>query len=91
MRLNLLLLVVLALSALLVVSAQHKARRLHAALEQERARARHLEVEYGRLQLEQSTWAMHARIERIAGERLGMRPIDTRRHVLVPAPAGPKR
>ncbi len=34
---------------------------------------RELEVEWGQLQLEQSTWAAHARIEKIARERLGMK------------------
>jgi cell division protein FtsL len=35
---------------------------------------RQLEVEWGQLQLEQSTWAGHPRIEKIARELLGMRP-----------------
>jgi cell division protein FtsL len=35
---------------------------------------RELDVEWGQLQLEQSTWAGHARIERIARDKLGMRP-----------------
>jgi cell division protein FtsL len=33
---------------------------------------RALEVEWGQLQLEQSTWAGHARIEKAARERLRM-------------------
>jgi cell division protein FtsL len=35
--------------------------------------ARHLAVEWGQLQLEQSTWAMRARIEKIATKQLLMR------------------
>ena len=35
---------------------------------------RDLDVEWGQLQLEQSTWAGHARIEKIARDKLGMRP-----------------
>ena len=31
------------------------------------------EVEWGQLQLEQSTWAMHARVEKIAARDLAMR------------------
>ena len=34
---------------------------------------RDLEVEWGQLQLEQSTWAAHARVEKIAREKLGMK------------------
>lgn len=61
-------------SALGVVSAQHQSRKLFAELEREQARAHGLEVEWGQLQLEQSTWAAHARVEKLARERLGMRP-----------------
>lgn len=60
-------------SALGVVSSQHQARKLYAELEREQSRAHGLEVEWGRLQLEQSTWAAHARVEKLARERLGMR------------------
>jgi cell division protein FtsL len=59
-------------SALGVISAQHQARRLHTAFEREQARAQALEVEWGQLQLEQSTWATHGRIEKLARDRLGM-------------------
>ncbi|MDI3489826.1 MAG: cell division protein FtsL [Thauera sp.] len=60
-------------SALGVVSSQHQARKLYAELEREQSRAHGLEVEWGQLQLEQSTWAAHARVEKLARERLGMR------------------
>ena len=39
----------------------------------EKERARQLDVEYGQLQLEASTWAMHARVEKIAQASLRMR------------------
>lgn len=61
-------------SALGVVAAQHQSRKLYIELEREMARAHSLEVEWGQLQLEQSTWAAHARIEKLAREKLGMRP-----------------
>jgi len=60
-------------SALGVVAAQHQARKLFSELEREQTRAHGLEVEWGQLQLEQSTWAAHARVEKIARERMGMR------------------
>ena len=77
-KLNLLLLAVLAVCAIGLVTSQYKARQLFAELEQGQEQARQLEVEYGQLQLEQSTWAMHARVERIASRRLRMRAPDAK-------------
>jgi cell division protein FtsL len=57
-----------------VVASQHQARKLYAAVEREQQRSHQLEVEWGQLQLEQSTWAAHARIEKLAREKLTMRP-----------------
>ncbi|MHB1359750.1 MAG: cell division protein FtsL [Rhodocyclaceae bacterium] len=71
-RLNLFLLAAVLISALSDVSINHHARKLVTAHEREQERMRALEVEWGQLQLEQSTWATHARIEEIARQRLGM-------------------
>lgn len=73
-RLNLILLALAVALALSAVSANHQARKLFAGLEREQSRMRDLEVEWGQLQLEQSTWAAHARVEKIARDKLGMRP-----------------
>ena len=78
-KLNLLLLQVLVVCALGLVTSQHKARKLFTELEREQARARELEIEYGKLQLEASTWGLHARIEKVATGTLGMRTPDPRR------------
>lgn len=82
-RVNLILLLVLTACALGLVSSQHKARKLFAELEQEQERAKQLDVEWGQLQLEQSTWAMHARVEKIARLRLHMAVPDARRVQMV--------
>jgi cell division protein FtsL len=87
-KLNLLLLLVLVVCALGLVTSQHKARKLFSDLEREQARARDLEVEYGRLQLEASTWALHARVEKVAAGTLGMRTPDPRRVRIVERGAG---
>jgi cell division protein FtsL len=71
-RLNMLLLLAAVFCALSVVTSQHKARKLFQALETEQERAKQLEVEYGQLQLELSTWATSPRIEKIAREKLRM-------------------
>ena len=72
-RLNLILLAILVVCALSVVTSQHQSRKLYVELQKEQEFARQLEVEWGQLQLEQSTWAMHARIEKIASGQLMMR------------------
>ena len=71
-RANLLLLAALVACALSLVTSRHEARRLTVELEREQARARQFAVEYGQLELEQSTWAMPARVEKVARERLKM-------------------
>jgi cell division protein FtsL len=89
-RLTLCLLGLLAVCALGLVTSQHHARKLFAELEREQARAKSLEVEYGQLQLEQSTWAMHARVERLARERLRMRPPEPQRMQVLETPPQPE-
>ena len=87
-RLNLILLAIAVACSLSVVTSQHTARKLYVELQKEQGRARQLEIEWGQLQLEQSTWAMHARIEKIAGGQLLMRaPPPSRVQVVAPEPA----
>ena len=71
-RINLLLLLVTIACALGVVTSQHKARKLFVELQKEKDRAQQMEVEWGQLQLEQGTWAMPARVEKIASAKLQM-------------------
>jgi cell division protein FtsL len=78
-KLNLLLLAVLVACAIGLVTSQHKARKLFSNLEREQNRARELDIDYGRLQLEASTWGLHQRVEKIATGTLGMRIPDPRR------------
>ena len=86
-RLNLILLAVLVVCALSVVTSQHRARKLYVELQREQELAKQLEIEWGQLQLEQGTWAMHARIEKIASGRLLMRvPPASRVQVVTPEP-----
>lgn len=73
-RLNAILLLIAVACALSVVSSNHKARKLFIELEREQERMKQLDVEWGQLQLEQSTWASHARVEKIARDKLGMKP-----------------
>jgi cell division protein FtsL len=75
-RLNLLLLAVLIVCALGVVTSQHRARKLYGELQKEQEAAKRMDVEWGQLQLEQSTWAMHARIEKTAASQMSKRVPD---------------
>ena len=95
-RLNMILLLIVVACALGVVTSQHQARKLFQALEREQERVRQLDIEYGQLQLEMSTWATHPRIEKIARDRLHMVVPDAAGRVVpprvrpapAPAPAG---
>jgi len=72
LRVNLVLLAILVACALSLVTSRHQARKLFVELEREQTQTRAYDVEYGQLQIEQSTWAMPARVERIAREHLRM-------------------
>jgi len=84
-KLNLILFVVVIASALGTVAAQHKARKLYVELQLQQDLSKQYGVEWGQLQLEQSTWAMHARIEQIAENQLQMRVPDSA-HIQIVAP-----
>ncbi len=79
LRLNLLLALLLAMCALAVVTARHQARKLFVELQAVQKQGRDLDIEWGRLQLEQSTWAMHARVEQVARGQLQMAVPDVKR------------
>ncbi len=90
-RLNFILLAALTACALALVTSQHQARKLYVELQKEQDLAKQLEVEWGQLQLEQSTWATHARVEKLAVKALGMRvPAADRIQVIAPAAEGHK-
>jgi cell division protein FtsL len=87
-KLNLILVAALVACALTVVSARHQARKFFMALQTEQARARALDVEWGQLQLEISTWLMHNRVEEVARDRLKMAIPASGRIYVLQAPAG---
>ena len=78
-RLNFILFFALMFSSLGLVNAQHKARKLYIELEQLNQAEKQYNQEYGQWQLEQSTWAMHSRIEQIAAQQLQMQVPDAKR------------
>ncbi len=58
------------LSALAIVYTKHESRRLFVELEELTAERDRLNIEWGQLQIEQSTFATHGRIERLAADEL---------------------
>ncbi|HEY1326192.1 MAG TPA: cell division protein FtsL [Casimicrobiaceae bacterium] len=86
-RVNILLLIVLVGCALSLVTSRHQARRLVVELMREQDQARQYETEYGQLSLEQSTWGMPARVEKIARDALRMQLPAPNRVEVVDVPA----
>jgi cell division protein FtsL len=60
-------------SAIAIIYSRHELRRQFAVLQQLTVERDELEAEWGRLQLEQSTWSTHARVESLARKKMGMR------------------
>jgi cell division protein FtsL len=67
------LVLVNVLSAIGIVFARHEHRQLFIALTALEKNRDELNIEFGRLQLEQATWAESNRIDQVARERLGMK------------------
>lgn len=59
-------------SSLGVVYAKHSARSKFNELQKLTQQRDDLDIEWGQLQLEQSTWATHGRVERVARDELRM-------------------
>ena len=81
------LLVLVILCALGVITSQQRARRLFNDLDTEQGATKKLGEEFSQLQLEQSTWGTHKRVEAIASRDLHMRLPDPASTVII-APAG---
>ena len=73
---NVSLIVLVMVSAIGVIYAKHRNRMLYVELRQLQSARDDLNVDWGRLQLEQSTWATHSRIEAVARKKLGMRTLN---------------
>jgi cell division protein FtsL len=72
-------------SAAGTIYAQHRARELFIELERLNARRDNLEIEWGQLQLEASSWSTHAFVESVASTKLRMAPPQPRSiEVVVP-------
>lgn len=68
-----LLLVGCVISGLFVVFSRHEHRKLFSQLTKLEKERDELNIEFGRLQLEQATWAESTRIDDVSRSRLGMK------------------
>ena len=76
MLLTVVLLTLMLSSALGVVYAKHQSRKLFVQLNELQQQRDAMNVEWGQLQLELSTWATNGRIEQVAHQRLRMTNVD---------------
>ena len=59
-------------SAIVLVYSKHQSRKLFVELQQLKHQVDALNTEWSQLQLEQSAWSGHGRIERVARNKLSM-------------------
>jgi cell division protein FtsL len=84
----LLLATCVTVSGIWIVETEHRSRQLFIEVEALNRQQDQLQIDWGRLQIEQSTWATHPRIEGLARDRLHLTvPRDEQLVVVV----GPKR
>lgn len=75
--------VVCVMSAVALIYTKHESRKLFVELEQLTTERDELNIEWGQLQIEQSTWGTHGRIEKVATEQLSLvRPKSTEIYVI---------
>ena len=78
------LLALILLSTFAVIYSTHACRALYAQLQVLESSQWYLQEDYGRLLLEQSTWASHYRVEKVARGDLGMQAPDLALFKVVP-------
>jgi len=59
-------------SAIGVIYSKHQTRKMFVSLQKLHKQIDELNIEWGQLQLEQSAWSSHGRIEKIARKKLHM-------------------
>ena len=77
------LILLVTVSAITVVYLRHQHRLSYVALQRAQQVRDDLNIEWGQLLLEQSTWAMHHRVEAEANRKLGMAAPDPDRIVVL--------
>ena len=75
-RLNLMLLLGVLLSAFYLVHTQYESRRLYTQLDRAHSQTRRLEAEHEQLVVQKRAQATSARVQQLATSRLNMRPAN---------------
>ena len=87
LKLNAALAAMLILCSMLLVTSQHRARKAFIDLERAQSMARRHEVDWRRLQLEQTQLAKHSRVDAMARGELGMQSVTPDRTLYLPPAA----
>lgn len=77
------LLALVMLSAFAVIYSRHESRKLFVEIQQLHKQIDELNIEWGRMQLEQATWSAHGRVEELARRQLKMRLPDANEVVYI--------
>jgi cell division protein FtsL len=83
LTLNAVLLLLVLVSAFATIYSTHACRALYTQLQVLESSQWYLQEDYGRLLLEQSTWASHYRVEKVARSDLGMGAPNLTRYKVV--------
>lgn len=75
-RLNLMLLVAVLVSAFYLVHTQYESRRLYTALDKAHAQSLKLASEHEQLQVQKRAQATSARVQQLSAQKLQMRPVN---------------
>ena len=75
-RLNLMLMLAVLLSAFYLVHTQYESRRLYTQLDKARSQTHKLESEHEQLQVQKRAQATSARVQSIAASQMQMRPAN---------------
>ena len=78
------LLVLILASAFATIYSTHACRALYTKLQELESTQWYLQEDYGRLLLEQSTWASHYRVEKVARGDLGMGAPNLAQYKVIP-------
>jgi cell division protein FtsL len=78
------LLLLILLSAFATIYSTHACRALYTQLQDLESSQWYLQEDYGRLLLEQSTWASHYRVEKVARGDLGMGAPNLAQYKVIP-------
>ncbi len=82
-RINIVLAVMLMLSALSLVTARYQGRQLFMQNEQLKSQGRELDIDWRRLQIERAELSRNARVDQLARDILKMVPIVPERTIYI--------